>query len=100
MKLRKFIRIKKKVLSLEFNRLVEGREYQVRIANSLFFQNALVTNNLLGEQENEDISAGLYGSYGLVQSKEKKMINFIDVDQLTPSLAENEVFFTINLPFI
>lgn len=41
--------------------------------------------------DEEDVSKGLYGSYGLVQSVERKKIKFVDIKDISAKLDENEV---------
>lgn len=49
------------------------------------------------ENEEEDVSKDHYGSYGIIQSAERKKLDFIDVKDVLGNLEGQEVGYVIDL---
>lgn len=63
------------------------------LTSLLRFQGQMATENenVDGVDSNVDVSTGKYGTFDLIQSKEKPDIKFLKVSQITPSIDGNKV---------
>ncbi|GMR43359.1 hypothetical protein PMAYCL1PPCAC_13554, partial [Pristionchus mayeri] len=82
----------KKLSKKELNKLAKAQKKNEAKAAAQAQKGEEAGDNAGGQDDGEDVSTGMYGSYGLIQSSDVKDIQFTDLSAINGSLDGQEIW--------